>query len=350
MLRVVVVIGLCALFAPAALADDDEAAPPSSSEGFIRLVEVLQSGASFKVRATAAVALGRMGDQRAIPVLAAVVDDDDNYAVRAAAVTALGRMNDPGAVAPLMDALDDADEYVRNEAADALDRFHTPQHLYAFRDALTHDDATHRLAAVRAYGDVMREPSSSPALAAFVVAALGDEDEAVAAAAETAINDLGLARAVPLLVDGLLHGTSAVRGVCARLTEKRADPRTVEPLIALLVDVDEPDDVRRPARMALKRHAEYLDAAAYAAQVSAVGDPNRLTALRVLAALGDSRALPAIDVALKDKDVAVRVAAARAALDFGGAKAKAAVDAAVAAESDPRSKRQLELIAKSFAR
>lgn len=331
-----------------ARADDDEAAAPASSEGINRLTDALQGGSSFKVRATAAVALGRMGDPRAIPVLATAIKEDDSYAVRAAAAGALGRLSDPGAVAPLIDALHDTDEYVRNEADDALDRFHNAAQLYSFRDALRSDDPVARAAAVRAYGDVMREPGASAGIAAFVINALGDDDEAVATAAETAVSAIAHERAVPLLVDGLVNGASSIRGACARLIEKRADPRAVEPLIALVTDTDEPEDVRRPARAALKRHLEYLDVNRYAAAATNVADPNRLTSLRVLAVLADSRASALIDAALKDADPTVRIAGARAAVDLGGPKTRQLLEAASSKETEPRQKKQLELILRSY--
>ena len=354
---VVVVAALFAVVmtmtATPARADDDEAPAPASSEGFTRLVDALQGGSSFRVRATAAVALGRMQDGRAVPVLAQAIKDDDSYAVRAAAAAALGRLNDAAAIPPLLDALHDTDEVVRNEASDALDRFHGPTFLFAFREALRSDDAVLRLAAVRAYGDVMREPdlarsSAGAGIAAFVINALGDDDDEVAGAAELAVSAIAHERAVPLLIDGLVNGASSIRGACARLIEKRADPRATDPLIEVIVDTDEIEDVRRAARAALKRHLEYMDVARYAADANSTDVAVRLRALRVLAALGDAKAAGFIDGALKDADANVRVAGARAAVDFGGPKARLALEAATSKETDPRQKRQMELLLKSM--
>ncbi len=341
-------LALTQLGAASARADDDDAQAPASSEGFMRLVNAVQGGSSFKVRATAAVALGRMADTRAIPVLAQVIKDDDSYAVRAAAAAALGRLNDAAAVPPLLDALHDGDEYVRNEANDALDRFHTSAQLFAFRESLRSDDAVLRLAAVRAYGDVMREPAASAGISSFVINALGDDDDAVAGAAEIAISAVAHERAVPLLIDGIVNGGSAVRGACARLIEKRADPRAVEPLISVIVDTDEPEDVRRPARAALKRHVEYLDVSRYVADAASADVTVRQRAVRVLAALGDAKAPGLIESFLRDADAATRIAGARAAVDFGGPKAKQALETATLKETEPRQKRQLELLLKSM--
>ena len=335
-----VVVTCVFLVSVAAWADDDS--PPAASDGLDRLVAVVKSGSSFKVRATAAVALGRMGDPRVVPVLAEVMHSDDSYAVRAAAAAALGRVNDISGIAPLLEALHDNDEYVRNEVSDALDRFHGAAHLFAFRDYLQSDDPLLRLAAVRAYGDFMRDPQSSVGVAAFVVNALGDDDETVAAAAETALSSISHERAVPLLVSGLGHSAAGVRASCARLVEKRRDPRAVAPLSAIVLSTDETEDVRRPARAALKAHIEFVDVSRYALDAADPQKVERTHALRLIAAVSDPRALPLVELFLRDTDPTLRMAGARAAVDFGGPKARSFVEQASAKEPDPRQKRNLE--------
>jgi len=321
---------------------------PASAEGLNRLVEALQTGGSFRVRATAAVALGRMGDARALPVLADALRGDESYAVRAAAAAALGRLGNIEALQPLFLALHDTDAYVRGEATEALSRFRSPEHLFAFREALTADDPLQRLAAVNAYGDAMREPTSSPGLAHRVLDALGDDDDIVAGAAAQAVSTLPHDRAIPLLVSGLETGGSGVRAGCARLLEKRADARAVPPLVAIVVDTDQPEDVRLAARGALRQHGEYLDVQRVAADAAGAPGPERLKAMRLLAVLGDARAIGFIEKALVDSDPVVRTAAARAAVDVGDARAKTALLAASSKETDPRQKRQLELLLKSM--
>jgi HEAT repeat protein len=328
--------------------DDTEPRAPAAAEGFQRLVGALQSGETFKVRATAAVALGRMGDARAIAPLGEALRGDDSFAVRAAAAAAIGRLGDAAGLPALFAALGDRDQYVRTEAEEALARFHTLEHLFAFREALRSEDALARRAAVGAYGEVMREPGASPALAALVVNALGDDDDDVIAVATRAISGLPHDRVLPLLLDGLGHGDSGVRAGCARLLEKHTDARAVEPLVALALDTDQPDDVRRAVAAALRQHQPYIDVAAAAARAAAAGDPDRLRSLRLLAVVGDARAAALIESALADADASVRVAAARAAADSGQPRARAALQAAVNRETDARIKRQLELILKTM--
>ncbi len=328
--------------------DDDEPTAPASSEGLARLIEALRSGQTFKVRATAAVALGRMADKSAVPALAEALRSDDSFAVRAASASALGRLGDPAGLPPLFDALDDRERYVSDEAKEALARFYAKEHLFAFRDALRADDAAVRLVAVSAYGEVMREPSTSAGVAAVVINALGDDDEEVAGAAARAVAALPHDRAIPLLIDGVENAGSSVRMACAKLLEKRTDERAVEPLSALAIDTDQSSDVRLAAAKAFRAHADYVDVAAYRKGLVDGDDATRIKAMRLLAVLGDKSAAAAIDAGLQSSDASVRVAAARAAADVGDARARAAVSAAAGKESDPRLKRQLELILKSF--
>jgi HEAT repeat protein len=349
-------IAAVALAVPPARAEEADETRPSSTvpavddETLGTLIETLRSGDGFRVRATAAVALGRIGDSRALPVLEEVLRGDENYAVRSAACTALGRLADPSALPALVAAAGDTDEYVRAAAEESLARFHTPQLLFSFRELLSSSDPAARRAAVLAYGDVLRAPESSAGLATFVINALADDNEAVVAAAEGGLMGLSHDRLVPLLLQGLLHGDSGVRARCARLLEQHIDQRAVEPLITVVLDTDSTADVRTAAKAALVKHAEYLNLKKLVAEAAGAAVAERVRALRVLAAIADPRATQEIDRALADVDPAVRTAGARAAADLGGGRARAALENALARETDPRQKRQLELLLKTMAR
>ncbi len=352
----VVIVVACAgalTISPAARASDiddadkgggDDADKGGGAGGVDRLVDALRTSDSFKVRATAAVALGHIGDPRAAPALENALRSDDHYAVRLAAAAALGRLPTTEGIPALLVALHDQDQFVREEANGALDRFHTTASVFAFRDALESEDAASRLAAVRAYGDVLRENQE---LAPIVVNALADDNDEVSHAADTALAGIPHERAVPVLVAALSSGGSAVRAACARLLAKRADQSAVEPLIVMLMDIDDVDDVHAAAKDALKAHRDYLDLPARraaAADTSPEAKDKRIEALRVLAAVGDASAAGLVETALKDKDPTVRVAAARAAVDLGGDGARRMLLAAKAKETDARMQKQLELL------
>jgi len=97
--------------APAAFADE-------RTEYFIRL---LQTSSTFKVRAQAALGLGRLEPRpNALDALHQAVLEDSHQAVRAAAASALGRLGDASSKAPLERAARDPDREVSAAAREAL--------------------------------------------------------------------------------------------------------------------------------------------------------------------------------------------------------------------------------------
>jgi HEAT repeat protein len=345
--RALALAAALSLAAPPLGAQDETLPEAADGDRVPRLVDLLQGSDSFKIRATAAVALGRIGDKRAAAALAAALQEDRHYAVRAAAASALGRLAAADGVPALLAALDDEDQFVRDEALAALDRYHAPEHLYAFQDALGSDDAEKRLAAVRAFGDVLR--SGKEAAAPSVVKALGDADPQVVAVAERALAEVPHDRAVPLLIDGLVNGAPGVREETARMLGKRMDERAVEPLLAVITAASDGESVHAAAREALRKHREYVDVAG---ALKAAGDPApdkrdaRIRALRLLGALGEPSVFDSLAVALADRDPQVRMAAARAAADLGGSRGRALLDSARRSEQDERVQRQLDLLLK----
>lgn len=82
------------------------------------LAKILQSASSHRVRAQAALVLGRLGDPRAVDVLIAALGDSSD-AVRGSAASSLGQLGDQRAAAALERLHRDASEYVRTSAKDA---------------------------------------------------------------------------------------------------------------------------------------------------------------------------------------------------------------------------------------
>ena len=81
--------------------------------------ESLRHDQSYKVRVDAAIILGRVGQQRSIPVLVAALKDD-HPTVRAGAAYALGRFTTPLAREAVTSALRDPSPIVRHMAREAL--------------------------------------------------------------------------------------------------------------------------------------------------------------------------------------------------------------------------------------
>lgn len=91
-----------------------------------------------RVRAHAAVALGRLGEHAAVPALTAALSDPDAR-VRCEAAKALGMLKDPRPAAPLTKCLQDADVNVRFCAAYALGEIRVPASATALLSALLED-------------------------------------------------------------------------------------------------------------------------------------------------------------------------------------------------------------------
>ncbi len=319
----------------------------AANEKVEKLGGMLATHDSFKVRATAAVALGRLCDAEALDHLSLALGRDNHFAVRAAAASALGRLQTPGGVAPLLTALvEDDDPFVHKEVLKALDKHHEPKHLEGFEEALDSDSAEVRRVVVNAFGEAL---IGGHADAVFpVLAALADEDDAVRASASRAIDGVSHDRAVPLLHRGLAEGTPDERQSAAVQLAKRTDASNLVPLLDALGVLGQPQAVREAIRAALKTHASLVDRDA--ARVDAASDDvnKRVTALRLLASVQDPQAARLLQDALKSPDREVRAAAARGAADLATPQARGLLQTALKNEGDARVKRQIELVLRTM--
>lgn len=356
------------LLAPAALAQDDdilvpedapvddavdEDAPPPPARADAGAIEqlalTLAQHGSFKVRATAAVALGRLGDPRGAPALTSALATDPHYAVRAAAASALGKVGASEGVGALLRALRDDDPMVRGQARDALGAFHTTRHIGAFEIAASSEEVRERRAAVMAYGDVLR--SGHDEAAGVVLSALGDDDEEVRAIAERALTSLGHERALPLLLRGLSYVNAPVRSRSARLLAKSPDERAVPALLEALRRTEETEDVRAGLREAIRAHREYVEVGAVLSRAGdeTLGDAQeRLDAISLAGAFGGRAAERVLTEALAERNPQVRGTAARACIDLGKERARVLLEPALARERDARVKRQIEVVLRTL--
>jgi HEAT repeat protein len=319
----------------------------ASSAKVDKLGGLLATHDSFKVRATAAVALGRLGDADALDYLSVALSRDNHFAVRAAAASALGRLQTPGGVPPLLTALvEDDDPFVHKEVLKALDQHHAAEHLEGFEEALDHDRAEVRRVAVNAFGEALIDGHTDAIFP--VLAALSDEDAEVRASASRAIDGVSHDRALPLLHRGLAEGTPDERQSAAAQLAKRTDKGNVEPLLAALGVLGQPQAVRTELRRALKAHASLVDVDAARAEAAGDDIPKRVTALRLLASVQDPQAARLLQSALKSPEREVRAAAARGAADLATPQARGLLQSALKSEADARVKRQIELVLRTM--
>ncbi len=190
---------------------------------------------SWAERSAAAMALGKLGNGRAIPFLSAALcaDPDPDVDVRCGAAWALGRIGSEAVFEALTAALDDDDETVRRAAAEALTKVGTLAALEGLTRALRDPHHDVRLAAVRGLGEV-----GSGKIASDLLAALDDSEWSVRCAAAESLSKLGDSGALPALLEALANGSVAGRLAASEALGRIGDPRAIEPLAALLEQTD----------------------------------------------------------------------------------------------------------------
>ena len=186
------------------------------------------------IRYNAAHALGKIGDNRAVGPLIAVLLKDIDGSVRASAAEALGHIGDKGAVEPLILALKDTSEGVRYSVAHALgmlgDKRAVDPLIVALNDSCTYV----RWNAAEALGKIRDKKAAEP-----LIAALKDANPDVRRLAANALSELGEENAVEVFIVALKNENSDVRREAIRALEAIGDGRAIEPLIAALMDKDE---------------------------------------------------------------------------------------------------------------
>jgi len=278
------------------------------------LIRVLETGAP-SVREGAAIALGEMQSERAIPPLIAATGIVDQEDTRLAAKEALIKIGPP-AVAQLIAALEDANHLIRMNAADALGEIRDPR---ANPPLLAHlEKDAHRLvriAAAYALGKIGKKESVP-----LLMAVLAEEDKDLREGAAVSLGLLKDGRAVQPLGTLLDDDTWAVREQAAEALGRigAADPKGAGATARILLEAKLASNqagTREAAALALGRLA---DPQAEPALQKALADPSAAVRQRVAWALGETRSPAAVApliAALQDKDwrvtYAVRDALAR---------------------------------------
>lgn len=229
--------------------------------GFEALISAL-ADADALVRESAAGALGKIGDERAVgPLIGALSDADEKGRVRRDAAQALGRIGDERAVEPLIGALSDAGGYVRRRAAWALGEIGDARAVEPLIGALSDAEEAVRYRAALALGRIRDERAVGPLIGALsdadwdvrwhavealvkigelavapLIGALSDKHEWVRISAAGALGKTGDARAVEPLIGALADANGDVRSDAAWALGHIGDERAVEPLIAALKD------------------------------------------------------------------------------------------------------------------
>lgn len=247
-----------------------------------RLIIALNDKENWEVTRSAALALGQLGDIKAVePLIKALREKDARYDV-IEVITALGQLRDPHAVEPLITAFNDKNSPVRVAIVEALERIAGHSTVDQLITALQNTQDPIRSGAAWTLGRFYDLRVVEP-----LIAALKDGSRDVRCYATVSLGEVGDERAVLPLIEILKDEYDFARGqaahalgqICSRLEDVVLRARAIESLITALRDLY--FQVRRYATNALGK-------------------------------IGDVRAVKPLETALQDEDKDVQKFAAEA--------------------------------------
>lgn len=199
------------------------------------------------VRSNAAEQLGKVRYADSVDALISVLAHDDVWRVRKSAAWALGEIKDPKAVVPLIRALGHRDWIIRLKSAEALGKIGDNLAVPALMDSLP-DENDH------VTGQIMRALGATGSTRAVEILLhyLDHEIPDVRMSAVSALGKIGDRRAVESLIRVLRDDRAAgVRKSSARALGGILDERSIGPLIEAFEDADY--SVRLSAQLALEK-------------------------------------------------------------------------------------------------
>ncbi|MBM4320175.1 MAG: HEAT repeat domain-containing protein, partial [Deltaproteobacteria bacterium] len=293
----------------------------------------------ISVRLAGVAALLQLGGKRPVRPLLEVLEGDAAAAVRAAAARALGRLGDAAVQTGLLAGMGDSYAEVRAACSEALEALGLPpsEEQRTVSRAIAEESWTAAIALgeaavellLRVAGEREADPravrSRCGALAALgeigdgraepvVLAALGDGNPRVQAAAALALGRFGQAGVRPALLPLADHGDATVRAAAVEALGKLGVAAALEQLTRALEDADE--RVRAAAAAALGMAGETT----LEQLLAALRSPDAAVRQAAAEALGQSGNRQAIDPlceVLGDQVNGVRLAATRALVQLG---------------------------------
>jgi HEAT repeat protein len=277
----------------------------------------LLKDADMDVRAAAALALGRIGDERAIPVLTEIVTTGYEDATLPPI--------------PHLDTLFGGTmSTARSDAVKYLGKFGGVEVFDTLMAALKDSSDTVQATAVRELAKLGDPRSVEPMLSIVSGSGFGHDTGFAVRAAVEGLGQLGDARAVPPLVKALEAEDQRIAIDAARSLGSIGDAAAVPALIKALKSKSE--YVRAEAAEALGKIG---DASAAPALIAALRDPNKNAARGAATGLRELKAPEAVSVlieALDDEDTKIRAVAAEA---LGATRGPAVIAPLTECLSDP---------------
>ncbi|HUP39800.1 MAG TPA: HEAT repeat domain-containing protein [Vicinamibacterales bacterium] len=321
------------------------------------LIEQLRS-ADIDITRAAVVALGRIGDRRAVPGLLSLIDDRTRD-LWGPVISALARLGDPRSFEPLLGLLGDPDIAVRQAAVGALNSIGHPDMVTRVCGLLDDHSPLLRESAVKIVGYF-----GYAECVESILERCADPDENVRAAALEHLPYFDDPRMFPVLANTIAQGTPRARAAAAKalgafsgddtqvLLEKALDDG--EPWVRYFAAISLgrlgiPDTLIRLGRVAETDSATHVRVAAIEAigtigGDTAVGilkplaenaDESGLTAIRVLGNARSPAVVSTLQAAARSPEVARRLAAVEALAACGVEEAVEPLQWAASADEDP---------------
>jgi HEAT repeat protein len=288
------------------------------------LIAALQEkGTVAEVRASAAYALGVIGDKRAIKSLTSLLRNE-RYFVRQQAARALGQMGE-AAVDQLLEMASSSAPGTREAAIEALGSGGSTRALDRVIDALSDSNANVRAAAVRALGESSSERAVSP-----LIAVMREESSTLRAQASVSLARLGPV-ALPKLIALLADSQPSVRQLAAEALGDIGSREAVAPLVQL-IETD-PSGARLEAISALGKIGDPAAVDAILSLCRSGSVAVRKRAIGALARIRDRRSVEALTTAVSDQNEEVRQSAAGGLGEIGDLRAVAQLERL--ADKDP---------------
>jgi HEAT repeat protein len=209
-------------------------------------------------------ALGRLGDDDAVPALVEALTDPDPQ-VRERAARACGKLGDPRAVNALRDRVDGDERRVRQAAADALAAIGSKRALAALIDRVEDDSPEVRYVAASALGEY-----GGPKPIDALVETLDDANDAVRRAAVYSI--------VQLLSNAPTQRSHEIRETVVDRLGESPGGSVVVPLVELLEEGRQTAQRRNAAWLLGRIVGEEYRSRVVDALVDALGDEDEMTA------------------------------------------------------------------------
>lgn len=273
------------------------------------LIDQVYHSEDKEIKKSAIIALGRIGDRRAVPALISCLDDESELAILSAG--ALAKIGDRSAFEALLEHLGERDVGVRQAVISALNSIGHPDMSKRMAGFLVDSDPIVRESAVKIAGYFGYKECID-----LIFERCKDEAENVRYAAIQCLPFLEDKRALSVIVDALKNDTPRVRGAAAFALGQLEDK---EAFIYIKDTLYDPDPwVRYFATKAAGelRNPEAVDLLSYVADKD-MAEQVRIAAIESIGKIGGEKAVPVLAkfIGSENFDVVRTVVAALGKID-----------------------------------